>query len=203
MLGDSKVVFLATATNGLDATAELIAISAMEPGDAKPRTYIRKDLQRAEVLQNMQYHKITPELSDREGLIHAEFSEVLNRELQGKLVFTYNTQFQHRFVNPWVARPIRDQTTLTMYDLPAFLKFAECQLLLYEKETRDLHKLAAAVTKVIGKPPSVKQTCKLHDIVYDTPDGSLPVTYGVYLLNAFWNRLKNVTCRIQKELPLG
>ena len=187
-----RIKLISTATTGLGDDDELLAVCISEPGTpiSSVRTMVKKIDDRDKVLKSQEYHQISPEKSHL-GYEGKAFADALAEEMKDSVFFTYNPQFQTKFIGRLGLMP-------TLYNLPLFIKGAESRIMLFEDEASTLDAIQKTFAQRMGGTMSMNKLAAAHSVSQTAIE--LPVEFSCRALIVLWKYLQELPCLVQGTL---
>ena len=108
---DKEPLFIAIATNGLDAKKDKVLGVAAKNADMLD-TVLLRETHGEDLMKAQKYHQITDELVYQAGLPDSDFIESVSTLFKDRVLFSYNTPFQYAFLSALLNEP-----SLMLYDL--------------------------------------------------------------------------------------
>lgn len=151
------ITFVATATTGIKNTDELLGITCIQLDPDKKTTTqktILRNVPRDKLLETVQYHGITEDRMKNQALDDAEFDTQAGDLIKGD-VFTYNPEFQARFIMPHIRDGVK-----TFHNLPLLWAGANAGFAV-DTGAKQIGSFESKFARLVSKVPSFKSMCCL------------------------------------------
>lgn len=180
-LWQQKPLLISTATNGLNAEKDLLLAVATRDPESETTVRFLRETHGEDLIPAQRYHQITEELMNTYGLPEDIFLREVENVFKGRLLLTYNTNFQYGFLSRALQEP-----GLNLYDLSVMEQALRKGLKFDEDEIATPGKFFMACSAVYFPLP-VNTICKNLKITKQPCPGQLPLERSLDVLQRLYD----------------
>ena len=155
-----------------------------DPESDETHIYMR-EAHGEELLPAQKYHQITEEMMNTLGVSEYQFAEDVEKALKGRLLLTYNTNFQYGFLSKSLQDP-----TLNLYDLSVMEQAIRKGLKFDEEEIATPGKFFMGCSGMYFPLP-INTICKNLKITREPSPGQLPMGRSLDVLQALYDEVSS------------
>lgn len=176
-------LLITTATSGLEPNKDkLLAVATRNPNNEdEPAEVIFQETHGEELIKAQRYHLISDEMMYSKGLSGENFTDALRKRVEGKILLTYNVDFQLAFLSRVLEDP-----TLRVYDLSVIEQGIRKGLKFDEEEIATFQSAYGSIRNFYFPLP-VSSICHHLRMTRQPSPGQLPLERSLDVLQTLYN----------------